>query len=467
MTSGYGVLTMEFQGSVLSPVLTTGSETMLRTMFSDLGSTLSRDFSALRDALDETASSGDLTKLREYHPAALSEWIASDWFEYGKVPLTSQFVTLPTAQNVGTKNSLIAPSSLRTLLSTKISQRSNEETKSMLNMQGVFAFCKSVYTYLYQTERITLATFEAGENYLQAAVDEWHNNLTYASLIDRSKVTVQAATALVDFIKMILRPTYMVPSGQPAISSNENMEEDNIIANMKLEDEVDLALAEMHRNEQLLVENRIALQSIQDAVSENFELKQLELMSENFSGDREQTYEDCLRNMKSREVTQEAAAILDSVPSLSVAAPMVVETFMQDTLNDHSLVPSQGGFMSNLVSDPPILQAGQGTVEMIEAPVEMMSLTAVDELPMSIALPIELPQKLAMELPIPQQLPIELQQQLPLPIEVPMELPTEAHQLALPLAPRQLFKSNVSRTPRRSERLSIQKSARTNQLTSR
>ena len=293
ITNGYGSLTMEFQGNVLAPVLTTGSEIMLRTMFSDLGSTLSQDFSELREALAETDSSGDLSRLREYNPAQLSDWIVSDWFEYGKVPLASQFITLPTAENVETKNSLIAPSSLRTLLTNEISERNNEEMKNMLNMQGVFAFCKAVYTYLYQADRITLLNLETGEAYLQAAVNEWHNNITYGAMIDRTKVTVQAATTLVDFIKMILQPTYIVPTmlsedstQQPAITNNIG---ENNIANIKMEDEAAWALAEMHRNEQLFIENRIALQSIQEAVDEEqtqrlAQNKQLEILDANFTG---------------------------------------------------------------------------------------------------------------------------------------------------------------------------------------
>ena len=75
-------------------------------------------------------------------------------------------------------------------------------------------------------------------------------------------------------------------------------------------------------------------------------------MKNHYSADLEQSYEDCLRNVKSEEVTSDAAAILDTAPSnnLSIVAPDVVEAFMLDTLNNHSLVPTEGGFMSNLVS---------------------------------------------------------------------------------------------------------------------
>ena len=369
MTGEYGSLTMEFQGDILSPVLTTGSEVMLRTLFTDLGSTLSKDFSALRETLDETVSSGDLSRLRQYNPAELSDWIVSNWFEYGKVPLASQFITLRTAENANTKKSLIAPSTLRTMLTGDMCQLKNEEMKNMLNMQGIFAFCKAVYTYLYQAERITLANFETGEVYLQAAVTEWHNNITYASLIDRTKISVDVATTLENFIKLILQPTYIVPPmitdsvnespQQLAIEQIEANVLENNLASIKLEEEADLALVEMQRNEQLLVENRIALQSIQDAVAEEqlqqrMQTKEMELMAANFGGDREQTYEECLRNIKSIETDGQVTAILDSAPTtddLNAVVPLVVETFMQDTVNDHSLVPSEGGFMSNLVSD--------------------------------------------------------------------------------------------------------------------
>ena len=136
--------------------------------------------------------------------------------------------------------------------------------KNTLNMQGVFAFCKSVYTYLYQAERITLGNFETAEAYLQAAVNEWHNNITYGSLIDQSKVSVQAATALVEFIKTIVHPTYTVPPMITTVNqSNEQIaiaEIDLRVLENNIEDEADLAIAEMERNEQLFIENRIALQ---------------------------------------------------------------------------------------------------------------------------------------------------------------------------------------------------------------
>ena len=100
------------------------------------------------------------------------------------------------------------------------------------------------------------------------------------------------------------------------------------------------------------------MQSIQEAVIEEqtqriAQNKKLELMKNHYSGDLEQSYEDCLRNVKSEEVTSDAAAILDTAPlnNLSIVARDVFEAFMQDTLNNHSRVPTEGGFMSNLVSE--------------------------------------------------------------------------------------------------------------------
>ena len=304
ITTGYGSITMEFQGEILAPVLTSGSEIMVRTLFSDLASTLSSEYVELKELLDDTTSTGDLSRLRDHNPSEISDWIVSDWFEYGKVPLSSQFITLPTAEQ-----SLIAPSALRILLTSDVINR--EEMKNTLNMQGVFAFCKSVYTYLYQAARITLGNFETAEVYLQAAVNEWHNNITYGSLIDQSKVSVQAATVLVEFIKTILHPTYTVPpmittvnqsNEQIAIAEIDSRVLENNIGNVKIEDEDDLAIAKMERNEQLLKENRIALQSIQEAVVEEqtqriAQNKQLELMKNHYSGDLEQSYENCLRNV--------------------------------------------------------------------------------------------------------------------------------------------------------------------------
>ena len=97
ITTGYGSMTMEFQGEILAPVLTSGSEIMVRTLFSDLGSTLASEYVELKELLDDTTSTGDLSRLRDHNPSEISDCIVSDWFEYGKVPLSSQFITLPTA----------------------------------------------------------------------------------------------------------------------------------------------------------------------------------------------------------------------------------------------------------------------------------------------------------------------------------------------------------------------------------
>ena len=361
LAQNYNEVSLDFSGNILRPMLTEGNEEIITHLMQNLASNdLTNINSEIRDIVKTTQSTGDLSFIRSIPPEDLSNLIISDWFNIGKTPLASQFIELPASNTIEKSN--IVPSTLKTYFEQDIT--ANEQPKinmkSMLNMQAIFAFCKAMIIYLYEKKLISEDEYELGNLYIQNAVNEWHKNLTYGSLIDHQYASTEAAKVLVSYVQQLsinaqvptelVQPNITDTIEQQAIQSiQENIKNNNQIT-ATMEQQASEDIQQIYRNEidnipsdLLSIMNETEIQPAQK------QLKEVEFIRNNYFGDINATYDDTKRIVEQNKTNLAIAEAInvDNDPNDSTITG-IVSNMISDPMNNYSL--NTDDFLNELVS---------------------------------------------------------------------------------------------------------------------